>query len=176
MRIRRDDVGLDEVDRQILKLLQVDCKMALAKLGEKVGLSAPSVVERIRRLESEGFIKGYHAGLDARRLGIDITAFIGLSIDRSDVIGGFEKKVADLEDVLECHHVTGEHSLLLKVKTRNTRSLETLISRLRSIHGVARTHTYVVLSTPFERSQLNVGFPESAQSTRRDAGHLNVDT
>jgi Lrp/AsnC family leucine-responsive transcriptional regulator len=162
MRIRRDDVGLDQVDRQILNLLQVDCKIALIKLGEKVGLSAPSVVERIRRMENEGFIKGYHADLDARRLGIDITAFIGLSIDRSEVIGGFEKKVADIEDVLECHHVTGEHSLLLKVKTRNTQSLETVISRLRSIHGVARTHTYVVLSTPFERAHLNVCFPEPA--------------
>jgi Lrp/AsnC family transcriptional regulator, leucine-responsive regulatory protein len=174
MRIRRDDVGLDQIDRQILKELQLDCKMALAKLGEKVGLSAPSVVERIRRLESEGFINGYHAGLDARRLGIDVTAFIGLSIDRPEVISGFEKRLADLEDVLECHHVTGEHSLLLKVKTRNTQSLETLISRLRSIHGVARTHTYVVLSTPFERAELNVCFAENSPSSRREGGNIDL--
>jgi Lrp/AsnC family leucine-responsive transcriptional regulator len=174
MRIRRDDLGLDQTDRQILNLLQADCKMALAKLGDSVGLSAPSIVERIRRLESEGFIEGYHANLQARRLGMDVTAFIGLSIDRSEVISGFERKIADLPDVLECHHVTGEHTLLLKIKTRNTHTLELLISRLRSIHGVARTHTYVVLSTPFERTQLNVSFDESQESGRPAGGGHNA--
>jgi Lrp/AsnC family transcriptional regulator, leucine-responsive regulatory protein len=170
MKIRRDDVGLDQIDRQILGLLQVDCKTALATLGDTVGLSAPSVVERIRRLESEGFIEGYHAALRASRLRIDITAFIGLSIDRPEVISGFERKLADLRDVLECHHVTGEHSLLLKIKTRNTKSLEALISRLRSIHGVARTHTYVVLSTPFERAQLDVSSGEVQEAEKSAKG------
>ncbi len=156
MKLRRDNVGLDEIDRRILQLLQEDCKTPLAKLGQQVGLSAPSVVERVRRLEAEGFVRGYHASLDAGRLGLDVTAFIGVSIDQPGVIDGFEKQLADLEDVLECHHVTGEHSLLLKVKTRNTKSLEGLISRLRSIRGVERTQTSVVLSTPVERGQLSV--------------------
>jgi Lrp/AsnC family transcriptional regulator, leucine-responsive regulatory protein len=156
MKPKRDDIGLDKIDRQILKLLQLDCKTALAKLGDQVGLSAPSVVERIRRLETEGFIKGYHALLDAHRLGIDITAFIGVTIDRLDATNDIEQQVSAIDDVLECHHVTGEHNFFLKVKTHNTETLEVLIRRLRSISGITQTHTSVVFSTPVERTVLNV--------------------
>ncbi len=152
MKPRRDELGLDEIDRRILSLLQQDCKVPLAKIGEKVGLSAPSVVERVRKLESEGFVTGYHACLDARRLGYDITAFIGVSIAHPRGITFFEKQLPQLSSVLECHHVTGGHTLLLKVKTKNTQSLEELIRVLRSIEGVERTETSVVLSTKVERS------------------------
>lgn len=153
MRQRRDEQGLDEIDRNILSLLQQDCKTPLAKIGEKVGLSAPSVVERVRKLEQEGFIVGYHARLDARRLGVDVVAFIGVWL-RSSSLGEFERVLPDLPDVLECHHVTGGPSLLLKVKTRNTESLEMLIRALRSQAGVERTETNVVLSTMVERQGL----------------------
>lgn len=151
MKPRRDELGLDEIDRRILSLLQQDCKVPLAKIGEKVGLSAPSVVERVRKLESEGFVTGYHASLDARRLGFDITAFIGVSIAHPRGITFFERQLSALTSVLECHHVTGGHTLLLKVKTKNTQSLEELIRVLRSIEGVERTETSVVLSTKVER-------------------------
>ncbi len=152
MRLPRDERGLDPIDRRILGLLQADCKQPLAKIGAAVGLSAPSVVERIRKLESEGFVTGYHAALDARRLGMDVTAFIGVSIAHPTSIAKLEQELPALDDVLECHHVTGGHTLLLKVKTRTTASLEALISRLRSIEGVERTETSVVLSTRVERT------------------------
>jgi Lrp/AsnC family leucine-responsive transcriptional regulator len=154
MKPRRNGAGLDEIDRRILALLQADCKTPLAKIGEKVGLSAPSVVERVRKLEGEGFITGYHAHLDARKLGVDITAFIGVSIGHPAGIVTFEGQLLQLPDVLECHHVTGGYTLLLKVKTRNTSSLEALIRTLRSIEGVERTETSVVLSTKVERSEV----------------------
>jgi Lrp/AsnC family leucine-responsive transcriptional regulator len=151
MKPRRDELGLDDIDRRILGLLQSDCKAPLAKIGEKVGLSAPSVVERVRKLETEGFIMGYHAQLDARRLGMDITAFIGVSIGHPEGIAIFERQLPQLHDVLECHHVTGSYTLLIKVKTRDTESLEALIRTLRSIEGVERTETSVALSTKVER-------------------------
>jgi Lrp/AsnC family leucine-responsive transcriptional regulator len=94
------------------------------------------VVERVRKLEAEGFIRGYHASLDPRRLGLDVTAFIGVSIAHPRAIESFEKQLATVGDVMECHHVTGGHTLLLKVKTHNTESLERLISALRSLDGV----------------------------------------
>ena len=157
MRSKRDPQGLDEIDRRILEMLQADCKVALARVGEQVGLSAPSVVERVRKLENEGFIQGYHARLNARRLGLDVIAFISVWTAHPQVIKDFGAKLAqlsELEDVLECHHVTGDPSLLLKVKTRNTQSLERLISALRSLAGVERTETNVVLSTLVERPGL----------------------
>ncbi len=152
--MKLDATGPDEIDRRILRILQDDCKTSLAKIGAAVGLSAPSVIERIRKLEQAGVISGYHAVLDARRLGLDVTAFIGVSIGHPRMIPTFESSIDGFEDVLECHHVTGEHSLLLKVKTRNTATLERLISEIRSIEGVERTETIVVLSTHTERVQV----------------------
>jgi Lrp/AsnC family transcriptional regulator, leucine-responsive regulatory protein len=169
MKIRRDARGLDEIDQQILEVLQADCKMPMAKVGDLVGLSAPSVVERIRKLENEGFIRGYHAELDARRLGLDVTAFIGVSINHPRLIESFDQHLEALEGVLECHHVTGSHTLLLKVKTHNTASLQSLISKLRSIHGVERTETNVVLKTLAECSEIAVESAGDASATHRKA-------
>jgi Lrp/AsnC family leucine-responsive transcriptional regulator len=145
---------LDDIDLHILELVQEDCRTSLARLGEQVGLSAPAVLERMKKLEAAGIVTAYRAIVDGRRLGLDITAFIGVIISHPTLIGDFERQVVALPDVLECHHVTGEYTLLLKVKTRNTSSLEQLISQIRSLDGVARTETMVVLSTHTERVQV----------------------
>ena len=110
---------------------------------------------------------------DGRRLGLDITAFIGVLISHPALIPDFERRVTKLDDVLECHHVTGEYTLLLKAKTANTSSLERLISQIRSIEGVGRTETLVVLSTHTERVQLSLdpehsGAAPSGRRTRRN--------
>jgi Lrp/AsnC family leucine-responsive transcriptional regulator len=145
---------LDDIDLRTLAVLQEDCRTPLARIGEQVGLSAPAVLERIKKLEAAGIITGYRALLDARRLGLDITAFIGVIISHPNLIHDFERQVIGVPDVLESHHVTGEYTMLLKVKTENTSSLERLISRIRSLAGVARTETLIVLSTQTERVQL----------------------
>ena len=149
-------MSLDTLDRHILSLLQENCKLSLNRIGERVGLSAPSVVDRIRKLEENGVIRGYTAVLDARKLGKDITAFIGVSIHHPKLIQTFEKDIDRFEEVQECHHVTGEYTLLLKVKTDNTSGLEELIRQIRSINGVDRTETSVVLSTHTEGLWLNL--------------------
>src|SRR5256884_2509881 len=163
------DPELDDTDLQILGLLQDDCRTPLARIGEAVDLSAPAVLERIKKLEAAGVILGYRALLDARRLGLDITAFIGVIISHPNLIGAFERQVSTLRDVLEGHHVTGGYTLLLKVKTTNTSSLERLISQIRSIDGVARTETMIVLSTHTERVQLALhpAEPAPAQPGKR---------
>jgi Lrp/AsnC family leucine-responsive transcriptional regulator len=156
MKLGSEALELDAIDLQILDLLQDQGRIPLVKLGEQVGLSSPSVIDRVKKLEDSGIITGYHASVDARRLGKDVTAFIGVSIAHPKVISMFEHTVALLDDVLECHHVTGEHTLLLKVKSNNTSSLERLISTIRSIEGVSRTETMVVLSTHMERATISV--------------------
>lgn len=156
MRTKRDTRGLDDIDRRILELLQADCKATLARVGEQVGLSAPAVIERVRKLENEGFIEGYHARLNARLLGLDVSAFISVWTAHAHAIQELAARLDDFEDILECHHVTGDPTLLLKVKTRNTQSLERLISAVRSLPGVDRTETNVVLSTLAERVGLGM--------------------
>lgn len=156
----------DSVDLQLIRALQADAKASLVKLGREVGMSAPSVMERIRKLEQAGVITGYSAIVDARRVGLDVTAFIGVSIDYPGRIDAFEQWVAEEPRVLECHHVTGGASLLLKVKCASTEGLEDLIGVMRSNLGVERTETMVVLSTSAERVALPVS-PDSAAKARR---------
>jgi Lrp/AsnC family leucine-responsive transcriptional regulator len=163
-------IEIDTIDRHILAVLQENCKLPLAKIGERVGLSAPSVNERIRKLEESGIIRGYTAVLDARKLGKDITAFIGVFIDHPKLIGKFEKDVAYIEDVQECHHVTGEYTLLLKIKTENTSTLEALLRKIRSIEGVARTETSVVLRTSTEGLWLDLKDKPEEEAVEPDTG------
>ena len=154
MKFSRVSPEFDATDRAILELLQENCKQPLAAIGEKVGLKAPSVIERIHKLEEAGVITGYVAQLDARRLGSDVTVFIGVDTEHPRSVGQLERELTSIDDVLECHHVTGVHTLILKAKTRNTETLERLIDRIRSLAGVASTETSVVLSTHAERTRM----------------------
>jgi Lrp/AsnC family leucine-responsive transcriptional regulator len=163
----------DLIDLQIIDALQEHGRIPHAKLAEQVGLSAPSVIERVKKLEDCGIITGYHASVDARRLGRDVTAFIGVSIGDPRTVNRFEETVELMADILECHHVTGEHTVLLKVKTHSTATLEQLIRTIRLIEGVMRTETMVVLSTHIERAQISVSGDDSGpcNSGRRHHRH-----
>ncbi len=170
MKLGTEALELDAIDLQILDHLQEQGRIPLVKLAEQVGLSSPSVIDRVKKLEDSGIISGYHASVDARRLGKDVTAFIGVSIAHPKAISTFEQTVAMVDDVLECHHVTGAHTLLLKVKTDNTSSLERLISTIRSIEGVSQTETMVVLSTHTERATISVGAAGNAEGAGNGHG------
>lgn len=158
---------LDSIDAKLVAGLQADAKASLSDLGRLVGLSAPAVMERVRKLERAGVITGYHATVDARRLGLDIAAFIGVSIRDPRHLESAEIWAQSEPQIMECHHVTGGHSLLLKVKTSNTQALEYLISRIRGLEGVERTETMVVLSTHTERVTCAFDVPDDAPRARR---------
>lgn len=156
----------DDIDLKLLEMLQADAKTPLAKLGEEVGLSAPSVMERLRKMEAAGVIMGYSAIVDGKKIGLDITAFVGVGFNYPKAYDEFARAVSSLPNVLECHHVTGGHTMILKVKTQNTASLERLISEIRSMPGVERTETMVVLSTLLETTQLSFDEVEEAPAPR----------
>lgn len=139
---------IDEIDKKILTLLSQNGRSHYKDIAKKVRLKPPSVIERIKKLESGKIIKGYTALINEKKLGVDITGFIGVNIDHPKNINNFESVINELkEEILECHHVTGEFTLLLKVKTRNTTELEKLIEKIRSTRGVIKTHTMIVFST-----------------------------
>ena len=141
----------DYIDSQLLELLQRNGRMAQIELAAEVGLSQPAVADRMRKLEQEGLITAYAAQVDAHKLGKDITAFIGVSIEHPRYFDSFAKKILGLPDVLECHRVAGDYSYLLKVKTENTVSLDRFIAELlRTIPGVTRSSTTIVLSSAKE--------------------------
>jgi Lrp/AsnC family transcriptional regulator, leucine-responsive regulatory protein len=125
-------------------------------MADEVELSAPAVMERVKKLEASGVIKGYQALVDGKKVGKDITAFIGVSIGNQRDIDQFATQILRYQDVLECHHVTGDESFILKVKSANTGSLEKLLGQIRSLEGVTRTVTKIVLSTAKESQALEL--------------------
>jgi Lrp/AsnC family leucine-responsive transcriptional regulator len=147
---------MDAADLRIVDLLQRNARTTQSELARAVGLSQPAVAERIRKLEERRIITGYAARVDPTALGIDITAFIGVGIEHPKFFDGFTTKVLGLDEVLECHRVAGEDSYLIKVKTRNTRSLDRLLVEvLRTIPGVTRTHTTIVLAPVKEETYVH---------------------
>ena len=140
---------LDELDRQILTELQRDARLANAELARRLSLSPPAVHARIRRLEEQGYVRGYTALLDRELLGFDMLCFIQVSLQLHQVeqVNQFRATVHQLPEVLECHHVTGEYDYLLKVVAHNRKDLERfVVDQLTPLPGVARIHTSVVFT------------------------------
>jgi Lrp/AsnC family leucine-responsive transcriptional regulator len=149
--------GLDAIDRKILGLLQDNAKMAQVEVAKKVGLTAPSVNERIRKLERAGYIRGYVAVLDEKKLGHDITAFVEVFVEHPKFEESFIEAVSVHDEVLECHHITGEFSLLLKVRVPDmTAFRRLLIEKLNSLRGVRQTRTVMVLATAKEQRRIKL--------------------
>lgn len=147
---------LDDIDVKILEILQRNGRTRRNDLAAAVGLSMPSVSERLRKLEERGIIKGYCALLDAKILGRDIVAFVIVNVDSSKHYPQFIQHISEIDEILECHAITGEGTYFLKVKTFNTSTLEQLLSQIQSLPGVLGTKTSVVLSSPKETTQIKV--------------------
>ena len=138
---------LDEIDVAILNHLQDNGRAQRNKIAELVKLSVPSVSERMKKLEERGLIKGYHAILNDRDFNFDITAFLFVQVDGSENYPEFVRKVTNEPEVLECHSITGDGSHLLKIRTKNTSSFESLLSTIQSWDCVDKTRSNLVLSS-----------------------------
>jgi Lrp/AsnC family leucine-responsive transcriptional regulator len=157
------DVRVDATDRRILAILQEEGRLPNARIAERVGLSPPSVLERIRKLEERGVIKGYAAQVEGERLGLRTVVFVqvSLSFHRSDAIESFRKSILATPPVLECYHVTGEEDFLLKVVVPDIADYEDfLLHTLTQIEGIGKVKSSFVLSTLKRSSRLPL--PEGA--------------
>ncbi|WP_043338555.1 Lrp/AsnC family transcriptional regulator [Belnapia moabensis] len=143
------DPSLDEVDRQILAELQADGRMTNVELARRVGLSAPPCLRRVRRLEEEGIIRGYHADLDPVALGYEITFFalVGLESQKEAVLQSFERLVRDWPEVRECHMIRGGGDFLLRLVARDTAHENALTARITAAEMVARVQTLQTIRT-----------------------------
>jgi len=141
---------IDGIDLQLLELLQTHGRTKRNVLAEKVNLSLPAVSDRLRRLEEHGVIRSFAAVVRPQRVGLDITAFIFVSVESSSYYDGFIKRATKVDEIQECHAITGDGSHLLKVRTKNTSTLEKLLSMVQAWPGVKNTRTNLVLSTPKE--------------------------
>lgn len=139
--------NLDEVDIKILNQLKKNARTPLKELSAEVYLTTPAVSARIEKLEQEGYIKGYHADLDMEKLGYGIKAFILITVEPEDS-QKFYDFIKGQKCVLECNHITGPYSMILKTAFSSTTLLDEFLGRLQ-VFG--KTETQVVFSTVLER-------------------------
>jgi Lrp/AsnC family transcriptional regulator, leucine-responsive regulatory protein len=138
-----------DVDRALLAALARDGRASYTELADKVGLSVSAVHQRVRRLEQRGLITGYHAKLDARSLGLGLTAFVAITPTDATSPDDAPSLLEHLPEIEACHSVAGVESYLLKVRTSSPDALEALLRTIRQTADVT-TRTTVVLSTSYE--------------------------
>ncbi|MCG3878974.1 Lrp/AsnC family transcriptional regulator [Psychrobacter sp. Ps6] len=151
-----DTANIDDIDKQLLRLLQTQARMSITELAERVNLSATPCARRIKRLEDANIITGYYTKTDAQKLGYPLAVFIAISMDRhtAERFEHFERRVQSFEEVVSCSIVTGRtEDYLIKVRVRDMAHYEEfLLHRLNRIEGVAQVHTSFELREVFSRS------------------------
>jgi Lrp/AsnC family transcriptional regulator, leucine-responsive regulatory protein len=141
---------VDDIDRTLISALRRNARASWAELGREVGLSGPSVTERVARLERDGVVTGYHAAVDPAALGRSVAALVSVHLSDTSDQDAVAVALARLEEIEDCWFVAGDESFLLKVRVPDVTALEGTLSRLRKIRGISRTRTTVVLSTKWE--------------------------
>ncbi|MFT7037108.1 MAG: Lrp/AsnC family leucine-responsive transcriptional regulator [Cyclobacteriaceae bacterium] len=144
------NIKLDQLDRRILKTLQKNGKITNKDLAEEIGLSPAPTLERVKKLEHSGIIKSYHAELDSQKLGLGINTYVQISLKghNKSNIDIFTKTIDKIDEVIECHHVTGSGDFLLRVVAKDIPSYQLFIlEKISDIEVVASLQTMVILST-----------------------------
>jgi len=148
---------LDRIDLKILSDLQADGRMTNVELARRAGISAPPCLRRLRALEKSGYIRGYHARLEAETLGFEVSFFalVGLDSQAETVLTAFEQAVGGWPEVRECHMARGPHDFVLKLVARNTAHENALTQKLTSAPHVVTVQTIQVIRT----AKLEPGVP-----------------
>ncbi len=138
---------MDEIDRQILDMLQRDGKISQARIAENVGLTTPSVNERIKKLETRGFIRRFTALLDPQQVGMAAVAHVDVQLEHPSFERAFLDEIENLLSVQECYAISGDYGYRLKVRARDLEQLEAVLrQRIQTIRGVVRTRVDLSLS------------------------------
>ena len=135
---------MDDIDRAVLSALQDDARVSYAELGRQVGLSAPAVAERMRRLETSGIVTGYHASIELKKAGFGIVAFVRLN-SAPDLAPQLERLATETDEVLEFNRVTGTEGYVMKVAVSSIEHLELIVVKFLPY---GQTTTSIVLSSP----------------------------
>jgi Lrp/AsnC family leucine-responsive transcriptional regulator len=140
------ETSIDQTDRMLLDVVQADARLSFREIARRIGMSTPAVADRIRRLEAAGVIEGYAARVDRAAIGRAIGAFIRLTVSDRDFhrVTGLCRS---LDCVVECHHITGDDSFVIRIAVASIAELEDVIARFRKI-GAARSS--VILSSPVD--------------------------
>ena len=147
---------IDEIDLHILNIIQNDGRISNAELARKLDMAPSGVLERVRKLEKKGILKGYEVRLDPTRLGLTVTAFI--HILTSDAVGSTKvgEALAELPEIQEVHWIAGDYNYLIKTKLKDASDLRSLLKKCGSIKGISDSRTTLVLETIKESQAIPV--------------------
>jgi len=146
--------AIDYTDKSILSALLSKGRSTFAELAAQVGLTAPTVHDRVKKLERSGVIEGYTAIINPASMGYDIKAVVRITIAADAASQDYERALSAISEIQQCLSVAGEESYLAMVLTRTPKTLEKVLQRIRAIPGTANTKTSVVLSAPIARHTL----------------------
>lgn len=143
-------IKLDQIDRKILKILQSNGKITNAKLSENIGLSPAPTLERVKKLENSGIIKSYHAKLDSAMLGLGVNTFVQVTLKGHNKknIEYFLERIRTIEEIIECHHITGSGDFVLRIVAKDIASYQLLmLEKVSDIEVVDSLQSMIILST-----------------------------
>ncbi|UXP34154.1 Lrp/AsnC family transcriptional regulator [Reichenbachiella agarivorans] len=158
----KGNLKIDKIDKKILAILQSNGKITNAKLSEEIGLSPAPTLERVKKLEQSGVIKSYHAELNSEMLGLGVNTFVQVTLKghNKQNIDSFLSKINEIEEVVECHHITGSGDFILKVMAQDIASYQLLmLEKVSDIDTVDSLQSMVILST-FKNSK-QIPLPQS---------------
>jgi len=141
---------LDKIDRKILEILQSNAKITNAQLSKDIGLSPAPTLERVKKLENQGIITSYHAKLDLGKIGLGVSTFVQVSLKghKKATTDAFLKEIEKIDEVVECHHMTGTADFVLKIVAKDMESYQKLmLEKVSEIEVVNTLETNVILKT-----------------------------
>lgn len=153
-------MNIDRIDKKILEILQDNGRLTNSDLAKAVDKSPPPTAERVKKLEKNGYIKKYVAIVDPAKVGITCLTYVEVTLVRhgKDAVERFMSSIVEIEEVLECHHITGDADFLLKVATKDIPTYEQfIIQTLTALPDVQHLKTSVVLSTLKQETKITIG-------------------
>jgi Lrp/AsnC family transcriptional regulator for asnA, asnC and gidA len=143
---------IDKLDRQILEILSVNARTPYTDIAEKLIVSAGTIHVRMKKMEAAGVVKGTEIVVDSTKLGFDLTAFIGVFLDKGAVYQNVIKQLNEIDEIVEAYYTTGGYSIFLKVVCKNTENLrEVLNEKIQQVDGIQRTETMISLEQSIRR-------------------------
>lgn len=141
-----ETVSLDQVDRDILTILQINSRSSASHIADEIGMSVPAVTDRIKKLQESGVITAFTVIIDNRKVGLDVSAFITVISESSSHYSEVVREANNNSEIVQCFTTTGNGSHILLAQTENTQSLERLLRTIQGWPGVMRTETQLILS------------------------------
>ena len=143
---------IDHIDRQILAILMKDAKKPYTEIAKEIHVSGGTVHVRMKKMEAMGIVKGFHLAIDQSKLGYDITAYLGIYLNKSSLYEEVSDELEEIPEILGAHYTTGNYSIFAKVVCRDTQHLrEVLHDKIQKIKGIQRTETFISLEESINR-------------------------